>query len=164
MCTQAYDCIFRQRANIEPQQTLGSKHFGRPSCFNGRVTIRLKKQINNNRRDEPCEFVICVLPCCYSDIWQLLCSSKGHIVCSNCRFTASSVTISDLLGLEKLTHSKRMEPKLSYNVCHHVNTNKGIRFLTWVVAPISVIYSLKPHIPTHLKSLLRPDWDNLSQI
>lgn len=57
-----------------------------------------------------------------------------------------------------------MEPKLSYSVCHHVNTNKGIRFLTWVVAPLSVIYSLKPHIPTHLKSLQRPDWDNLSHL
>lgn len=40
----------------------------------------------------------------------------------------------------------------------------GIRFLTWVVAPLSVIYSLKPHIPTHLKSLQRPDWANLSHL
>lgn len=105
-----------------------------------------------------------ILPCCYSNIWQRLRSWKGHIVCSNCCFTDSSVSISDLLGLEKLTHSKHTEPKLSHNVCHHVNTNKGIRLLTWVVAPLSVIYSLKPHIPTHLKSLLRPDWDNLSHL
>lgn len=44
-------------ANKEPQQTLGSEHFGRPSHIKGRVTIRLKKQISNNRRDEPGEFV-----------------------------------------------------------------------------------------------------------
>lgn len=57
MCTQAYDCIFRQRANKEPQQTLKSKHFERPLCIKGRIAIRLKKQISNNRRDEPGEFM-----------------------------------------------------------------------------------------------------------
>lgn len=34
----------------------------------------------------------------------------------------------------------------------------------WVVAPLNVIYSLKPDILTHLKSPTRPDGDNLSHL
>lgn len=74
----------------------------------------------------------------------------------------SSVRTSDMERLEKLTHSKRTEPRLSHSFCHHVNTNKASHLLTWVVAPLSVIYSLKPHILTHLKSPTRPDGGNLS--
>lgn len=91
-------------------------------------------------------------------------SWKAHIVCSNCCFTPSSVSMSDLERLEKLTHSKLPEPRLSHGVCHHGNTNKASRLLSWVVTSLSVIYSLKPHLLTHLKSPTRPDRDNLSHL
>lgn len=72
--------------------------------------------------------------------------------------------MSDLQSSEKLTHSKLAQPRLSPSVCHHVNTNKERHLLTWVVAPLSVIYSLKPDILTHLKSPTRPDGHNVSHL
>lgn len=83
---------------------------------------------------------------------------SGHIIFSNYCFTPSSM--SDLERKEKLTHSKLTEPKLLYNVCHYVSTNKKSHLLMWVFVALGVIYSLKPGILTHLKFPMRSDGDN----
>lgn len=57
MCTQAYDCIFRQWASNGPQLRLVTKSFeGLASGFKTNVTIRQQKEITNARRDGLSEF------------------------------------------------------------------------------------------------------------